>query len=310
MGIPDFQSIMLPLLDFASDQQEHASRDPVAALSALFKLTDEERTRLTPGRVPVFSVRVAWALTHLRQAGLVQTTRRGHFTITARGLELQQKRLPKIDMRVLAGYEEYRDFRARHRVTLVQTPTGGNETLPAELVVEDTQTPSELLDDAYQTIRQDLAQDLLDTIMACSPVFFERLVIDLLVRMGYGGSRTDAGAAVGHSGDGGIDGIIKEDQLGLDVIYVQAKRWDGTVSRPEIQRFAGALAGQRAHKGVFITTSSYTKDACEFVKGIATKIVLIDGKQLAELMIDYDVGVSTISTYRVKRVDSDYFDEA
>ena len=173
----------------------------------------------------------------------------------------------------------------------------------------DNQHPEKSIDENYQQIRTELAADLLEKIKSNSPGFFEKLVVDLLVKMGYGGSREDAGRAVGGSGDGGIDGIINEDRLGLDVVYIQAKRWEGSVSRPEIQRFAGALQGQRARKGVFITTSNFTRDAKEYVDTIDSKIVLIDGQQLAEYMIDHDIGVSTTKTYEIKRVDSDYFAE-
>jgi restriction system protein len=161
---------------------------------------------------------------------------------------------------------------------------------------------------AYQRVRKELEAELLEQVKAASPVFFERLVVDLLVAMGYGGSRQDAGRAIGRSGDGGIDGMIKEDRLGLDVIYVQAKRWEGVVGRPEIQKFAGALQGQRASKGVFITTSSYTKDAVEYANVIATKIILVDGETLASLMFDYNVAVARIGTYELKRIDTDYFE--
>jgi restriction system protein len=170
-------------------------------------------------------------------------------------------------------------------------------------------TPEEALDSAYQRLRLDLEAELLDQVKAASPSFFERLVVELLVRMGYGGTLRDAGQAVGKSGDGGIDGIIKEDRLGLDLIYIQAKRWDGTVGRPEIQKFAGALQGHRARKGVFITTSSFSADALEFTSRIESKIVLIDGAALAKHMIDHNVGVSTSRSYEVKKIDSDYFSE-
>lgn len=169
--------------------------------------------------------------------------------------------------------------------------------------------PEKSIEGNYQRIQEELAAELLRKIQDNTPIFFEKLVIDLLVKMGYGGSREDAGRAVGGSGDGGIDGIINEDRLGLDVVYVQAKRWNGNVSRPEIQKFAGALPGQRARKGIFITTSSFTKDAREYVKAIESKIVLIDGHQLAQFMIDHNVGVSVEKTYEIKRVDSDYFAE-
>jgi restriction system protein len=180
---------------------------------------------------------------------------------------------------------------------------------PHEITIEPSDsTPEELFSQAYQRLRSNLEAELLDQVKSSSPAFFERLVIDLLVAMGYGGSRQDAGRAIGKSGDGGIDGIIKEDKLGLDVIYVQAKRWEGTVGRPEIQKFAGALQGQRANKGVFITTSGFSKEAEEYAGIIATKIILVTGEQLATLMVDHNIGVSPISRFELKRIDSDYFE--
>ena len=170
-------------------------------------------------------------------------------------------------------------------------------------------TPEEAIESAYQGLRDQLAQELLDVVLKCSPTFFEQLVVDLLVKMGYGGSRRDAGERIGRSGDGGIDGIIKEDRLGLDTLFIQAKRWQGSVGRPEVQKFVGALQGQRARKGVFITTSTYTADAVDYVARIDTKVILIDGKALSNLMVDFDVGVSASATYVVKRIDSDYFED-
>jgi restriction system protein len=184
-----------------------------------------------------------------------------------------------------------------------------NEVAEVETEITSKQTPEELLEDGYQRIRQELAQELLNRVKSSSPRFFERLVVELLVKMGYGGSIKDAGQVIGKSGDEGIDGTIKEDRLGLDVIYIQAKKWEGAVGRPEIQKFVGALYGQRAKKGVFITTSSFSHEATEYVKNIDNKIVLIDGKQLTELMIDHGVGVAIVSTYEVKKVDNDYFTE-
>jgi restriction system protein len=171
-------------------------------------------------------------------------------------------------------------------------------------------TPQEALEESFKLLRASLAQDLLERIKAASPSFFENLVVELLVSMGYGGSREDAGEAVGRSGDGGIDGIIKEDRLGLDFIYVQAKRWNATVGRPDIQAFAGSLEGQRARKGVFITTSQFTREAYDYVSRIEKRIVLIEGAELAELMIDYGVGVTEVATYQIYRLDADYFDDA
>jgi len=306
---------MLPLLQYASDGKEHASRDPVEQLAAYFALSEVEQRELVPSGNPKFAHRVAWALSYLRAARVLQSTRRGYFRITERGMSVLAAHPTRVDNRLLAQYPEFREFLVSSRrptqVLPREAERNGNDAAAAlvEEAVQQRQTPSELLEDAFQTIRQDLAQDLLERIKACSPDFFERLVVELLVKMGYGGSRKDAGEAVGRSGDEGIDGIIKEDRLGLDIIYIQAKRWERSVGRPDVHQFAGALTGQHARKGIFITTSSFSKEAQQFVAGVDSKIVLIDGKQLSELMIDHDVGVTTTTTYQVKRVDSDYFTE-
>lgn len=323
MSIPDYQSIMLPLLKFAGDEQEHASRSPIDALAEHFHLTALEREATLASGKELFVDRVQWALTYLRQAQLVETTRRGFFRITPRGIKVLASMPAIINNQYLAQFPEFREFLNRksrdkaqhiHSGTIFEKETNGtssNGTVgnSIETIIQQEHTPSETIEDAIQTFRHELALDLIDRIKACSPKFFERLVITLLVSIGYGGSLKDAGEVIGRTGDEGIDGIIKEDRLGLDVIYVQAKRWDRVVGRPEIQQFAGALHGQRARKGIFITTSSFTREAREYVTNIETKIVLIDGSQLAELMIDHDVGVTVVSTYLVKRADADFFSE-
>ena len=298
---------MLPLLTFAGDQQEHSLSDATKAVSDAFRLTESERNELLQsGRKPIIADRVGWARTYLGQAGLLQSTRRGFFRISDRGLSLLSTNPISIDDRYLRRYPEFVEFlsrKTRKRKT-DELPTTANETS-----IENENTPEEALESSFQVIRNRLASEVLEQVKSCSPNFFERLVVDLLVAMGYGGMREAAGQAVGQSGDGGIDGIIKEDQLGLDVIYLQAKRWEGNVSRPEIQKFAGALQGKRAKKGVFITTSDFTKEAREFAAGIDNKLILIDGLELAEYMIDFNVGTSTVNTYEIKRIDSDYFIE-
>lgn len=312
MSIPGYQSIMLPLLQFASDGIEHASSEPVKLLASQFALTDDEQRKLLPTGTPVFVLRVGWALTYLRQAGLVESTRRGFFKITQRGLDVLAAKPQRLDSKFLAQYPEFREFMQRSRKAELPQPVNDahvtGEKVDEEII--ENETPSELIEAAYQRLRVELAQTLLDRIKLSSPAFFERLIVELLIKMGYGGSRKDAGEAIGRSGDEGIDGIIREDRLGLDVIYLQAKRWtSGTVGRPEIQQFAGALSGQHARKGIYITTSSFTREARTFVASLDSKIILIDGEQLAEYMIDYDVGVATTSTYQIKHIDSDYFAE-
>lgn len=301
MAIPDYQSIMLPLLKYASDGKEHSLRETIEALADEFQLTDDERRNLLPsGQQTIFDNRVGWARTYLKKAGLLETTRRGYYRITKRGQDVLRQNLTEINTAYLKQFAEFIEFQSTHRNRVDESDD--HETA-------ETRTPEEEIEAAYQRVRERLAAELLQTVKGLSPVFFERLVIDLLVKMGYGGTRTDAGERLGRSGDGGIDGIIKEDRLGLDAFYVQAKRWDGPVGRPEIQKFAGALQGQRAKKGIFITTSSFTDDAQDYVSRIDSKIVLIDGNNLAQLMIDYDVGVAPLAAYELKRVDSDYFTE-
>jgi restriction system protein len=299
MPIPDFQSIMLPLLELTSDGEEHSLKEAVEALANDYQLTQEERSELLPsGQQQVFYNRVGWANTYLKKSGLVESTRRSHFRITERGREVLKRHPLKIDMAYLKQFPEYIEFREKQGEIEVG-PQQGDEI--------QVRTPEEILENAYQRIRNSLAQDLLTQVKNSSPAFFEQLVVDLLVRMGYGGSRKEAARAVGQRGDEGIDGIIDEDRLGLDRIYIQAKKWEGNVSRPEIQKFVGALHGKHARKGIFITTASFTSQAQEYASLIESKVVLIDGDKLAEFMIDYDIGVSHVASYSIKRIDGDYF---
>lgn len=310
MAVPNYQTAMLPLLRLTVNGAEHRFRDSVEQLAAEFKLTDDERGEMLPsGTAPLFDNRVGWARTYLKQAGLLQSPKRGVLRITNRGQALLAKNPTKIGVEDLDQYEEFRAFRTRRRDTQ-QEAVPGQQCLPIHgpETVGEEQTPEDLFASAYRRMRKNLELELLEQTKAATPGFFERLVIDLLVSMGYGGSRRDAGRAIGKSGDGGIDGIIKEDKLGLDAIYIQAKRWEGTVGRPEIQKFAGALQGHRANKGVFLTTSFYTREAIEYANIINTKIILIDGETLAALMVDHSVGVSTVGMYELKKVNTDYFE--
>ena len=312
MSIPDYQTLMLPLLRLAGDNQEHRFRDAVEQLATEFNISDEDRNVMLPsGTAPLFDNRVGWARTYLKQATLIESRKRGFFHITARGIELLAKKLIRINNSTLEQYPEYLAFKLRRGDEKLSTPIE-NPNQPfhqqTSIIEQSDSTPEELLSQAYQRLRSNLESELLEQVKASSPAFFERLVIDLLVGMGYGGSRQDAGKAVGKSGDGGIDGIIKEDKLGLDAIYIQAKRWEGIVGRPEIQKFAGALQGQRANKGVFITTSGFTREAVDYASIITSKIILITGEQLVSLMVDHNIGVSPVSRFELKRVDSDYFE--
>lgn len=291
---------MLPFVELTADGVEHQLQQTISDLADQFHLTEDERAQLLPsGFQATFTNRVAWASTHLRKAGLLERTGRGRFRITARGRALLAERPPSITIAKLATYPEYRQFqvgRGRGKPPSVDPPGG------------DDRTPEEAIEALAETLKNALAQELLDRVKAAPPSFFERLVVDLLVSMGYGGSRTDAGQAVGRSGDEGIDGIIKEDKLGLDAVYIQAKRWDKNVGRPELQMFAGSLDGARATKGVFITTSGFTADAVAYVKGIGKRIVLVDGQELAKLLIEHGVGVSTVATYTLRRIDEGFFE--
>lgn len=306
MTIPTYNDCLLPFLAHLKDGKEWPIRELGEVLATHFALTPAERAELLPsGQMGIFVNRVGWARTYLKKAALIEAPRRGIFKITPRGLGVLAEGVKSLDSKYLSRFPEFQEFQ---RGSLSQGENANSSRTVR--VTEAEATPEEAIESAYQGLRQQLAQELLAKILGCSPTFFEYLVVELLVKMGYGGSRKDAGERIGQSGDGGIDGIIKEDRLGLDTIFIQAKRWQGSVGRPEVQKFVGALQGQRARKGVFITTSTYTADATSYAGQIDTKVVLIDGQQLANLMIDFDVGVSAAASYTVKRIDSDYFDEA
>jgi restriction system protein len=301
MPVPDFQTLMLPLLRFCADGGEHGRHDALPFLAQEFELSESELAELLPsGKQAKFVNRIAWAKSYLKQAGLLETTARGIFRITKLGRAVLAENPVRVDMKYLERFPGYQAFRSGQRLANPQNEAAGN--------IEQV-TPEELLESGYLQIRTALATDLLAQIKLASPSFFERTVVDLLLRMGYGGTREDAGQVVGKSGDGGIDGIIKEDRLGLDAIYIQAKRWEGDVGSAEIRNFIGALSVHKAEKGVFITTSGFSKNARETAAKVNSKIVLIDGPTLAQLMIDFGLGVSTVNTYEIKRIDSDFFAE-
>jgi restriction system protein len=301
MSIPDYQTLMLPLLKEVSDGREHSFPSIVDALAAEFKLTEYERRELLPsGGQFVFNNRVGWARTYMKKAGLLSAPKRGVVQITERGLGVLRDKKP-INNKTLRGFPEFVEFQSKSADTKESVET----TAAAEQL-----DPRENIEEGYQRIRKQLSAELLKQIKECSPQFFERLVLDLLLKMGYGGSRRDLGEVVGKSGDGGVDVEIKEDKLGLDTVYIQAKRWsDGQVGSKEIQSFVGALHGKKARKGVFITTSGFSKPAEEYALKIQDKVVLINGPALADLMIEHGVGVSTDVSYDIKKIDSDYFTE-
>jgi restriction system protein len=306
MAVPDYQSLMLPLLEALADGRDHDVKELRDSIAKRVGITDEDREELQPsGKQSTYDNRLGWAKTYLDKAGLVQSVRRGVYHITSAGRDVLTSKPPRIDAAFLAKFPGFEEFRRRPDQE-EERASGGAKATPVPVSV----TPQEALDAAYQQLRRGLEAEVLAAVKSASPRFFERLVVQLLVNMGYGGSLKDAAKAIGRSGDDGIDGTIKEDHLGLDTIYVQAKRWtDKSVGRPDVQGFAGSLEGVRGRKGVFITTSTFSAEADEYVKRIEKKIVLIDGAKLASLMIDFGIGVSSVNAYDVKRVDTDYFSE-
>jgi restriction system protein len=300
MAVPTFEVFRVPLLRRLEDDREHRMTELYEMLADDLRLSDNDRSEmLASGSQPVYKNRISWARTFLKKAGLIDQPTRGFVRITDRGREALRAQRP-IDNAYLSQFPEFVEFfRGPRR-------NGETTTVVNDL---DAETPEDTLNRIHRQLRDDLARELLDRIKASPPAFFERLVVDLMIKMGYGGSREDAGKTVGRSGDGGIDGVINEDRLGLDVIYLQAKRWENSVGRPVVQGFVGSLAGKRANKGVLITTSTFTQDARDYVETIGAKVVLIDGESLGTLMIQYGLAVTTVASYDIKRVDSDYFDE-
>jgi len=309
MTIPDYESLMLPFLRLLADRQPWRTKQAIESLARQFDLSAEELAQMLPsGATTTFGSRVGWAKTYLKQAGLIKQPSRGISQITERGLAALQEAPDRIDGHFLERYSEFLAFKTRARSGTSDKPTSHHS--PSDVSGSDSQPPQERIETAAREIQQSLSDELLQTIKDCSPGFFERLVIQLLLKMGYGGSRQEAGQAVGRSGDGGIDGVIAEDRLGLDSIYVQAKRWQGSVGEPPLRDFLGALVSRGANKGVFITTGLFTDAAQQFARRSPQhKVVLIDGPRLTELMIEHGLGVSVQSTFELKRIDSDFFSE-
>ncbi len=299
MPIPTMYDLTLPILELLGDGESYHNSALADQLALRFKLTEAERNERTSSGQRRFSNRISWARMELKNAVLLKYTRPGTSLITDRGRQVLADKPHRIDRPFLNQYEEYRQ-------TQKKNTNGSDNDVPNN---EDEDTPEENLKAAHETIRSYLANEILEIVKNCSPSFFEQLVVDVLVGIGYGGSREEAGQAVGRSRDRGIDGIISEDRLGLEVIYIQAKRWEGPVGSPQVRDFVGALAGQKAGKGVLITTSSFTQDARDFVKAVGTRIILIDGRQLADFMIESNVGVTTEATYELKRIDIPYFED-
>lgn len=298
MSIPDYQALMLPVLKLTNHHSSLSMRYLTQLLSDEFELSNTERRKLLPsGKQTIIHNRVSWARTYLKKAGLLSSPERGVIAITDRGKAVLFENLSRIDVQYLDRFSEFVGFRKCNQPD--------TEILPS--ISMSNRTPEEELEGAYSQLKNEVLDDLIKKVKSCSPEFFETLVVNTVVKMGYGGSLQDAGKAVGKSGDEGIDGIINEDRLGLDVIYLQAKKWEGNIGRPEIQKFADALQGKRAKKGIFITTSDFTSEAKEYTKNLEARIILISGQQLAELMWEHDIGLSTVATYEIKKLDIEYF---
>lgn len=302
MTIPDFQTIMLPFLMFAGDGKIHSISEATETLAVEFRLTQPEIEELIPSGVPRFANRVSWVKTHLKKAGLVDYPQRSHFVITPRGISVLKENPSRIDLKFLSRFPKFVEFRGNHN-----SNDGGGLINDIEQVL----SPEETIENAYKEIRAELAEELLDYVIKSTPTFFEKLVVELLVAMGYGGNQEYAARAVGRSGDEGIDGIIDEDKLGLDSVYIQAKRYqrEAKIGAGNIRDFVGALVGARANKGVFITTADFTKEAVDFISKVNSRVVLINGTRLATLMIDYGIGVTTRVKYEIKKLDTDYFSD-
>lgn len=302
MAIPKYHEMYRPFLDSLKDGQQHKMKEVKEVVAAAMVVTEEERKELLPsGKQAIFDNRIGWTSTYLKKAGLIDKPSRGVFIITLDGSKLLAENPATINEELLMRYEGFRLFKS---------PNANGKDVPTVDMSEDT--PQDVLDNAFKMINAGLADELLSEIMKQPPAFFEGLVVKLLEKMGYGGSLKVAGSVVGQSGDEGIDGIIREDKLGFSLIFIQAKRWelDKAIGRPEIQKFVGALAGQGATKGLFITTAQFTKEAFAYAnKQHTTKVILVDGVALTKLMIEYNLGVSIETVYEVKRMDIDFFSD-
>lgn len=306
MSVPDFQQLMLPVLQVAKDG-EISMTDARDRIAAKFGLSDEDISEMLPsGRQTLFSNRVAWARTFISKALLVETTQRGHFKITERGLEVLSSNPAKINVSFLSRFPEFLAWRE----TSAQSRRGYDSQGDGS---DNISTPEEKIEASYQSLLSAVHADVMERLQDCSWQFFERLIIDLLVAMGYGGGRAEMGEAFTKSGDGGIDGVIKEDALGLDAVYIQAKKWNPKNSfkagRPDLQKFVGSLDGYGATKGLFVCLSGFTDEACDYIRTSSKRVILVDGKELANLMIRHNVGVRVRDIYELKGLDEDYFSD-
>jgi len=308
MSIPKFFEFLGPTLELLTDGTIHNINSIRSKVADKMRITEDDRRIMLPsGKQATYANRITWAVVYLKKAGLIQTVSRGNYRATQDGINTFQKVGIKLNLQDLEKSKEFVKFRYG------TNDENENHQLPTQTLLSIDITPEDSMEKAHNEMTTMLSDELLNAIMERSPRFFERLVVELLVKMGYGGAFEESGSVIGKTNDEGIDGVIREDKLGFSSIYIQAKRWDpeSTVSRPEIQKFVGALAGQAATKGLFITTASFSKEAKNYANNRAynTKVVLVDGKALAKLMIENGVGVSTVNTYEIKKIDSDYFSE-
>lgn len=300
MAIPSYEKFLLPVLKLLSDGKVRTKQEIVRTMAKQFQLSEDELAETLPSQTqPTYVNRIGWAITYLKKAELIVSPSRANFKITDEGKKLVENNVSDLTAKVLKQYEPFLKF--------IKTSHKQNDT---DHTIQEETTPLENIINNFELLKKEVCDEILQKILEQSSDFFEQLVVDLVVAMGYGGSIEDAGKATKRTGDEGIDGIIKQDRLGLDNIYLQAKRWqrDNVVSRPEIQKFVGALAGQGARKGIFITTSRFSKDALEYKPRNDTSVILIDGQKLVELMYEYNIGVTTEMKFEIKRLDSDYFD--
>ena len=300
MAIPSYEKFLLPVLKLLSDDKVRTKQEIVRTMGKQFQLSEDELAETLPSQTQLTYVnRIGWAITYLKKAELIVSPSRANFKITDEGKKLVENNVSDLTAKDLKQYEPFLKF--------IKTSHKQNDT---DHTIQEETTPLENMINNFELLKKEVCDEILQKILEQSSDFFEQLVVDLVVAMGYGGSIEDAGKATKRTGDEGIDGIIKQDRLGLDNIYLQAKRWqrDNVVSRPEIQKFVGALAGQGARKGIFITTSRFSKDALEYKPRNDTSVILIDGQKLVELMYEYNIGVTTEMKFEIKRLDSDYFD--
>lgn len=305
MSVPDYQLLMRPILKAIADGKECSLSICADRIAKDLNLTTQDMEELLPSaRQTVLYNRVGWSKFYMSKAGLIEVTKRGFFKITERGITVLKSNPEKVDNTVLIKFKEFADWKQKSSETELDAKSSNDSE-------KTSKNPEELIERSHATLTAALRSEVLDNVLQLSPSFFERLIIDLLLAMGYGGGRLEMGKSLGKSGDGGVDGVIKEDELGLDLIYVQAKRYEpgNTIGRPAIQGFSGSLDGFNASKGIFVTTSTFAQTAVDYTEKVSKRIILIDGNRLADLMIKHNVGVRIKNVFEIKKIDEDYFVE-